>query len=72
MVAADGAWYEILQAGEERFAITMDEKNDVWYEILSFSKPDHFLSVIGYPYVLMMQKCFARNSTLAMQKHLSA
>ncbi|XP_051115447.1 UPF0548 protein At2g17695 isoform X1 [Andrographis paniculata] len=60
-----------LLAGEERFSITMDEKNNVWYEILSFSKPDHILSAIGYPYVLMMQKRFTRDSTLAMQKHLS-
>ncbi|KAK4430351.1 hypothetical protein Salat_1335800 [Sesamum alatum] len=61
-----------LLAGEERFSITMDEKNDVWYEILSFSKPANFLSLIGYPYVLLKQKHFACDSTLAMQKHLSA
>lgn len=60
------------QAGEECFSITMDERNDVWYEILSFSKPANPLSFIGYPYVLLKQKHFARESTLAMQKHLSA
>ncbi|KAL0380618.1 UNVERIFIED_CONTAM: hypothetical protein Sangu_0126100 [Sesamum angustifolium] len=60
-----------LHFWEERFSITMDEKNDVWYEILSFSKPANFLSLIGYPYVLLKQKHFARDSTLAMQKHLS-
>lgn len=59
------------QAGEERFSISMDEKNDVWYEILSFSKPASFLSLIGYPYVLVRQKQFARDSTRAMQKYLS-
>ncbi|KAL8034772.1 hypothetical protein ABFX02_12G051600 [Erythranthe guttata] len=61
-----------LLAGEECFSITMDEKKDVWYEIVSFSKPANFLSVIGYPYVLLRQKRFARDSTLAMQKYLSA
>ncbi|KAL3851088.1 hypothetical protein ACJIZ3_012970 [Penstemon smallii] len=61
-----------LLAGEERFSITMDEKNNVWYEIVSFSKPAHFLSVIGYPYVILRQKCFAHDSTKAMQKHLSS
>ncbi|KAI3462323.1 hypothetical protein Pfo_018986 [Paulownia fortunei] len=61
-----------LLAGEECFSITMDEKNDVWYEILSFSKPANFLSLIGYPYVLLRQKHFAHDSRLAMQKHLSA
>ncbi|KAL3630087.1 hypothetical protein CASFOL_023071 [Castilleja foliolosa] len=60
-----------LLAGEERFSITMDEQNDVWYEIVSFSKPANLLSLVGYPYVLMRQKHFARDSTLAMQKHLS-
>ncbi|KAL0424905.1 UNVERIFIED_CONTAM: hypothetical protein Sradi_1025300 [Sesamum radiatum] len=72
-VLADGgtSFGHNKQAGEERFSITMDEKNDVWYEILSFSKPANFLSLIGYPYVLLKQKHFARDSTLAMQKHLS-
>lgn len=60
------------QAGEECFSITMDEQNDVWYEILSFSKPANLLSFIGYPYVLLKQKHFAHESTLAMKKHLSA
>ena len=59
------------QAGEECFSITMDEQNDVWYEILSFSKPANPLAFIGYPYVLLKQKHFARESALAMQKHLS-
>ncbi|XP_011079022.1 UPF0548 protein At2g17695 [Sesamum indicum] len=67
-----GTLHGHLLAGEERFSITMDEKNNVWYEILSFSKPANFLSLIGYPYVLLKQKHFARDSTLAMQKHLSA
>ncbi|KAK7809449.1 upf0548 protein [Quercus suber] len=34
--------------GEERFSIELDENNQVWYELLSFSKPAHFLSFIGY------------------------
>lgn len=60
------------QAGEECFSITMDEQKDVWYEILSFSKPANVLSFIGYPYVLLKQKHFAHESTSAMKKHLSA
>lgn len=61
-----------LLGGEERFSITMDEKNQVWYEVLSFSKPASILSLIGYPYVLLMQKRFAHESTFAMKKHLSS
>ncbi|KAM1048931.1 hypothetical protein ACFX2C_028090 [Malus domestica] len=61
-----------LLAGEERFSIELDEKNQVWYEILSFSKPAHLLSFIGYPYVMLRQKYFARQSTNAIMKHLNA
>ncbi|GKV44158.1 hypothetical protein SLEP1_g51370 [Rubroshorea leprosula] len=59
-----------LLAGEERFSIELDENNQVWYEILSFSKPAHFLSFIGYPYVQFRQKYFAQHSANAVLKHL--
>lgn len=61
-----------LLAGEERFSIELDEHEQVWYEILSFSKPAHFLSFVGYPYVQLRQKTFARHSTQAVMKYLSA
>ncbi|KAM2064961.1 hypothetical protein EV1_027776 [Malus domestica] len=61
-----------LLAGEERFSIELDENNQVWYEILSFSKPAHPLSFIGYPYVMLRQKYFAHQSTNAIMKHLNA
>ncbi|CAI9110389.1 OLC1v1010400C2 [Oldenlandia corymbosa var. corymbosa] len=61
-----------LLAGEERFSISMDENKQVWYEIVSFSKPDHFLSVIGYPYVFLSQKLFAYQSTEAVRKYLAS
>jgi len=60
-----------LLAGEERFSIELDENNQVWYEILSFSKPAHFLAFIGFPYVLLRQKYFARQSTNAVLKQLT-
>ncbi|KAL4645628.1 hypothetical protein ACB098_02G211600 [Castanea mollissima] len=61
-----------LLAGEERFSIELDENNQVWYEILSFSKPAHILSFIGYPYVMLRQKYFAHQSTHAVLKHMTA
>ncbi|ONH97213.1 hypothetical protein PRUPE_7G176600 [Prunus persica] len=61
-----------LLAGEERFSIELDENNQVWYEILSFSKPAHPLSFIGYPYVMLRQKYFAHQSSNAIMKHLNA
>ena len=60
------------QAGEERFSIELDENNQVWYEILSLSRPAHFLSFIGYPYAQLRQKYFAHQSVNAVKKHLSA
>lgn len=60
-----------LLAGEERFSLELDENDQVWYEILSFSKPAHLLSFIGYPYVLRRQKCFTKESTKAVLKHCS-
>ncbi|XP_010266946.1 PREDICTED: UPF0548 protein At2g17695 [Nelumbo nucifera] len=61
-----------LLAGEERFSIEMDENNQVWYEIISFSKPAHFLSFMGYPYVQFRQKCFAKQSANAVLKYVNA
>ncbi|KAH9662473.1 UPF0548 protein [Citrus sinensis] len=61
-----------LLAGEERFSIELDENNQVWYEIVSFSKPADFLSFIGYPYVQLRQKYFAHQSVNAVKKHLTA
>ncbi|KAK6922538.1 protein of unknown function DUF1990 [Dillenia turbinata] len=61
-----------LLAGEERFSIELDEKNQVWYEICSFSKPAHFLSVVGFPYVRLSQKLFAHQSANALLNHVSS
>ncbi|XP_047318059.1 UPF0548 protein At2g17695-like [Impatiens glandulifera] len=63
-----GTLHGHLLAGEERFSIELDENNQVWYEVLSFSKPAHFLSMIGYPYVRMRQKYFTHQSTTAVKK----
>ncbi|GAB2300596.1 hypothetical protein Dimus_034631 [Dionaea muscipula] len=60
-----------LLAGEERFSVEMDENDQIWFEILSFSKPAHFLSIIGYPYVQHRQRQFTHESTKAVLKHCS-
>ncbi|KAI3519132.1 hypothetical protein L1887_08159 [Cichorium endivia] len=61
-----------LLSGEERFSIEMDEEKQVWYEIVSLSKPAHPLSVIGYPYVFLRQKYFAQQSSDAVRKFVSS
>lgn len=60
-----------LLAGEERFSVGLDEKDRVWYEILSISKPANLLSFVGYPYVLFRQKYFAHQSSNALRKCLN-
>ena len=55
--------------GEERFLIEWNqEDNSVWFDILAFSKPRHFLVRLGYPVVRLTQKRFGRESTNAMLK----
>jgi len=55
--------------GEERFLIEWDQAdNSVWYDILAFSRPNHFLARLGYPIVRRTQKRFGRESAAAMLK----
>lgn len=55
-------------AGEERLSVRWDASTDlVHFEILSFSRPRHFLSWATYPYVLLQQKRFAHDASLAMR-----
>eukprot|EP00850_Spirogloea_muscicola_P018896 SM000178S03461 [mRNA] locus=s178:233724:234762:+ [translate_table: standard] len=50
-------------AGEERFRVEWDQKDDlVYYDIYSFSKPANLLSVVMYPLVRRLQQRFARDS----------
>ena len=55
--------------GEERFLVEWDQvANSVWYGILAFSRPNHFLTRLGYPIVRRAQKRFGRESAAAMLK----
>ncbi len=56
-----------VERGEERFTVQWDHADDsVWYDILAFSRPQHWLARIGYPYARHLQKRFARDSLQAM------
>lgn len=56
-----------VESGEERFLIEWDRADDsVWYDILAFSRPNHFLTRLGYPVVRRTQKRFGRDSAVAM------
>ena len=54
-------------SGEERFLIEWDQAdNSVWYDIMAFSRPQHFLIRLGYPMLRRRQKRFRRESGTAM------
>ncbi len=58
-----------VESGEERFLIEWNHADDsVCYDILAFSRPNHFLTRLGYPVVRRMQKRFGRDSAAAMLK----
>ena len=56
-----------VESGEERFVIEWDRgDDDVWYDIVAFSRPNHVLTRLGYPVVRRLQKRFGRDSAAAM------
>jgi uncharacterized protein (UPF0548 family) len=58
-----------VESGEERFLIEWDQgENSVCYDILAFSRPNHFLTRLGYPVVRRTQKRFGRDSAASMLK----
>lgn len=54
-------------SGEERFLIEWDQTDDsVWYDILAFSRPQHFLVRLGYPMLRRRQRRFGQESAAVM------
>ena len=65
---AYGTLPDHAESGEERFTVEWRTDDDsVWYDILAFSRPRHFLARLGYLYARRLQKRFARDSVAAMQ-----
>ena len=55
-------------AGEETLSVELDEASgEVYYRILSYSRPRHVFSWLTYPYVIAQQRRFARDSTRKMR-----
>lgn len=53
--------------GEEQLSVRWDAPSDaVVFEVLSFSRPRHWLAWLSYPLVVAQQKRFARDATAAM------
>lgn len=56
-----------LQSGEERFLIEWKDDDSVWYDILAFSRPGHFLAAATYPVARFYQRQFAKQSMRAVK-----
>ncbi|MDJ0756188.1 MAG: DUF1990 domain-containing protein [Ardenticatenaceae bacterium] len=54
--------------GEERFLIEQTADGRVWYDLLAFSRPQHWLLWVGYPLVRRLQKRFAQASLQTMRE----
>jgi uncharacterized protein (UPF0548 family) len=60
------------ERGEERFSIEWHSNDTVWYDLLAFSRPGHWLLWLGYPCVRLLQRRFALDSLAAMVRAVGA
>jgi uncharacterized protein (UPF0548 family) len=66
---AHGTLPDHAGSGEERFLVEWDrQEGSVWYDILAFSRPRHFLARLGYPLMRRVQKRFGRESAAALSR----
>lgn len=64
---AYGTLTDHAESGEERFTVEWNRTSDeVWYDLLAFSRPRKFLAKLGYPFSRSLQKQFAQASKAAM------
>jgi uncharacterized protein (UPF0548 family) len=65
---AYGTLAEHAEMGEERFTVEFHAADEtVWYDLYAFSRP-RALARLAYPYTRALQKKFAADSKLAMQR----
>ena len=70
---AYGTLAEHAESGEERFTVEWNRSQDeVWYDILAFSRPHHVLARLGYPVARRFQLRFARDSVAAVARAVTA
>ena len=66
---AYGTLRDHAASGEERFLVEWNrESDDVWYELLAFSRPHQLLARIGCASARRLQKRFAAESKAAMMR----
>ena len=54
-------------SGEESFAVEWHKNDDVWYEVLTVSKPDNLLSLVSSPMLRFFQLKFMSQSMNAVK-----
>jgi uncharacterized protein (UPF0548 family) len=65
---AYGTLPDHAEMGEERFTVEFHPGDEsVWYDLCAFSRP-HLLARLAFPYTRALQKKFAADSKLAMQR----
>jgi len=70
---AYGTLPDHVGTGEERFLVEWDRtSNEVWYDILAFSRPQWLVARLVYPYMRGLQKRFGRESAAAMVRASAA
>lgn len=57
-----------VERGEERFRVEQDGAGAVWYDLAAVSRPAHWLTRLGYPWVRQLQRRFALDSLAAMAR----
>jgi len=69
---AYGTLAEHAESGEERFAVEWNrDEDEVWYDILAFSRPRQMVARLGYPLSRLLQKRFVEGSKAAMVEAVS-
>lgn len=63
---AYGTLADHVESGEERFSVEWRDDDSVWYDLLAFSRPRHWLARLGYPLTRRTQRRFALDSLAAM------
>jgi len=60
------------ERGEERFAIERTPDGDVWYDVVAFSRPHHWLARLGGPVTRALQKRFGPASVARLRAAVAA
>jgi uncharacterized protein (UPF0548 family) len=65
---AYGTTIDHAERGEERFLVEWREDDSVWYNLLSFSRPAHWMARSGRSLTRRLQVRFATDSLQSMQQ----